>query len=253
MRRWYLGLFVAALAVGPAAADDKAEAVVKKGIEAHGGADALNKYKAGRFKMKGEMSIAEMDLEFTGTLAYALPDRYRLEVSAELMGQKLTIRQVVKGETVKSTIKLGDTALPGGGGAEKEELKLAAALQEAEQLTPLLDSKKFTLKAADDEDVDGKKAAVVLVTPKAVDKQVKFYFSKDSGLLVKTSHKGPNPMDPTKEVDEETYQKDFQKVKGVQVPMKLEVKHDGAKFLTIKVSDYELLEKLDDKEFAVDD
>ena len=31
----------------PAAAQDAAEAVVKKAIDAHGGADALNKYPAG--------------------------------------------------------------------------------------------------------------------------------------------------------------------------------------------------------------
>ena len=43
---------------------------------------------------------------------------------------------------------------------------MAVVGREAEQLTPLLDAKKFALRAADDEDVNGKKAAVVVVTPK---------------------------------------------------------------------------------------
>ena len=45
------------------AADDKAEAVVKKAIEAHGGAENLNKYTAGQFTMKGDVSVMGMDLE----------------------------------------------------------------------------------------------------------------------------------------------------------------------------------------------
>jgi hypothetical protein len=255
MRRLFFGLVVALSAAGLAAADDKAEAIVKKGIEAHGGADALNKYRAGRFKMKGDMSLLGMDLQFTGDLAYALPDRYRMEITTEVMGQKMVIQQVVKGETVKSTVNVGGMTLPAGGDAEKEELKLAAAMQEAEQLTPLLDEKKFTIKAADDEDVSGKKAAVVVVKPKAIDKEVKLYFDKSSGLLVKTAHKGVGPGDAGAPVEvlEETYHSDYKKVKGVQVPTKLVVDHDGKKFLTISLSDYELMEKLDDKEFTTDD
>ena len=256
MRRWFLGLAVALVAAGAAAADDKAEAVVKKGIEAHGGADALNKYKGGRMKMTGEVSILGMNLEFTGSLAYSLPDRYRLQMSLEVMGQKLDIQQLVKGETVKSTITAaGMTMNAPGGDAEKEELKTAAVLQEAEQLTPLLDAKKFTIKAADDADVNGKKAAVIVVQPKAVKKEIKMFFDKESGLLVKTAHRGMGVGEDgqPKEVDEESYGADYKKVNGVQVPTKLTVNHDGKKFMTVKVSDYELSDKIDDKEFTVDD
>src|SRR5262245_60494623 len=150
MRRWYLGLTVALVAAGAAAADEKAVAAVKKAIEAHGGADNLNKYNAGRFKMTGDLSIMGMDIEFTGNLVYSLPDRYKMEMSAEVAGMKLIIEQVVKGENVKSVIKVGGTTIPNpGGDAEKEELKMAAVLQEAERLTPLLDAKKFTIKSGD--------------------------------------------------------------------------------------------------------
>ena len=74
MRPWLLGIAVALAAAGAAAAaDEKAEAVVKKAIEAHGGADNLNKYTAGRFTMKGEVSVMGMDLEFSGAIAYLPP------------------------------------------------------------------------------------------------------------------------------------------------------------------------------------
>jgi hypothetical protein len=256
MRHWFLGLTVALVAAGAAAADDKATAVVKKAIEAHGGADALNKYKAGKMTMKGEISVLGMDLEFTGSLSYVTPDRYKLLMSTEIMGQKMDIQQVVKGDQAKSTIMVGGMTIPApGGDAEKDELKTAAALQEAEQLTPLLDEKRFTIKAGDEADVNGKKAAAVVVQPKATKKEITMFFDKESGLLVKTAHKGQGPGEDgqPKEVDEESFASDYKKVKGVQVPTKLVVNHDGKKFMTVKLGDYELLEKIDDKEFAIDD
>jgi hypothetical protein len=257
MRRLFLGLAVVLSAAGlAAAADEKATGIVKKGIEAHGGADALNKYKAGKFNMKGDLTVMGMDLEFTGTLSYSWPDRFKMEMNSDIMGMKLVITHIVKGESLKGTVKVGDMVIPAlTTDAEKDELKLTAVMQEAEQLTPLLDEKKFTIKAGEEEDVDGKKAAVLLVTSKAVGKDFKLYFDKASGLLVKTSHKGIGPGDggAPVEVLEETYHSDFQKVQGIQVATKMIVNHDGKKFLTVNISDYELLEKIDDKEFTVDD
>jgi hypothetical protein len=72
---------------------------------------------------------------------------------------------------------------------------------------------------------------------------------------VKTAHRGIGPGDggAPVEVLEETYHSEFKKVQGIQTPTRLEVKHDDKKFMTVNLSDIELLEKLDDKEFAVDD
>jgi len=247
-------LAVALVVARTAAADEKAEAVVKKAIDAHGGADALNKYKAGKFKLKGEISVMNMEFEFTGTVSYMTPDRYKLEVNAEIMGMKLVINQVVKGDSIKSSGTIGGMQIPMNSDAEKQELKMAAVLQEAEQLTPLLDAKKFTIKTGDEDTVNGKKASVVIVTPKAIDKELKIYFDKESGLVVKTAHKGLGPGEgaPT-EVLEETYHTEYKKVSGVQTATKLTVTHDGKKFMTMDVSDIELLEKIDDKEFTIDD
>jgi hypothetical protein len=253
MRRWVLGLAVAFAAGGVATADEKVEAVVKKGIEAHGGADALNKYKAGRCKMKGDMSVMGMDFDFTGTMAYSMPDRYKVEIDGEIMGQKFHATQVVKGESIKNTFMIGGMTIPINGDEEKQELKLTMAMQEAEQLTTLLDAKKFTVKAADDEDVNGKKASVLLVTPAAVKKEVKMYFDKTSGLLVKTAHKGKGAGEGAEEVFEEAFHSEFKKIKGIQMATKLAVTHDGKKFMNVEMSDYDLSEKIDDKEFTIDD
>jgi hypothetical protein len=222
MTKWFLGLTALALAVAPSAAQapDTAEAVLKKAIDAHGGADTLKKLQAGESKFKGDMAVFGMELEFTGRMVYQAPDKFRMEIDTEIMGQKLAILQVVNGTKTKNS--LNGMAAPLGE-AEQKELRQAAMMQEISQLTPLLDAKKFTIKSEKPTD----DANVVLVTAKDLN-DTKLFFDKKSGLLVKTQRRGLAPsMGEPKEVDEETVMSDFKKVDGVLVPMKLVVNHDG--------------------------
>ena len=191
MRRWLLGVSVVLAAAAAAAADDKAEAVIKKAIEAHGGADGLNRYKAARFTMKGEMAIMGMDVEISGDMAY-VPDKFRMNINLTVAGQQITVHQVVSGDKGKRTVKVGDQVVQDMK-IEKDEVDLSRLGRQVEKLTPLLDAKQFTLRAGDDEDVNGKKAALVIVTPKGLDREFKLYFDKESGLLVKSGHQGKGP------------------------------------------------------------
>ena len=77
--------------------------------------------------MKGDMSVMGMEFEFTGTMAYSLPDRYKIEIDAEIMGMKLHVIQIVRGDSVKNTLMVGGMTIPVNGDAEKEELKLSLA------------------------------------------------------------------------------------------------------------------------------
>ncbi|HJZ92196.1 MAG TPA: hypothetical protein VKE40_15075 [Gemmataceae bacterium] len=253
MRQWFLGVAVVIAASSAAVADEKAEAIVKKGIDSHGGADALSKNMASRFTLKGEVDVQGTDTEFTGDMAYVVPGRFKMNLNLEVMGMKISINQVINGEKAKRMVKVGDMVIKQE--VEQEDLKMGAAGQAAQKLTPLLDPKVFSIRAADDEDVNGKKAAVVIATPKAIDKEIKLYFDKESGLLVKTGHKGLGPGDggARAEVYKETYLSEYKKVNGVQVPTKMVLNHDGKKFMTATMGDYEVLEKIDDKEFSVED
>src|SRR5262249_9212024 len=187
MRQWFLGVAVVIAASRAAVPDEKAEAIVKKGIDSHGGADALSKNMASRFTLKGEVDVQGTDTEFTGDMAYVVPGRFKMNLNLEVMGMKISINQVINGEKAKRMVKVGDMVIKQE--VEQDDLKMGAAGQAAQKLTPLLDPKVFTIRAADDEDVNGKKAAVVIATPKAIDKEIKLYFDKESGLLVKTGHK----------------------------------------------------------------
>ena len=254
MRHWFMGLTVALTAAGAGAADEKAAAVVRKAIEAHGGADNLNRYNAGRYKMAGTLSLMGMDFEFTGRLAY-MPDRFKMVMTSAVAGRGLVITQVFNGEKFKHAVTLDGEPLPTPQTeAVKEDLRLTAVLQEAERLTPLLNAKRFAVKAGEDAAVNGKAAAVVVVQPKAVTMEFNLYFDKESGLLAMTRHKGgmPGPDGQPVEVEVRSVVSDHKPVRGVQVPTRIVIQHNGKTFMSVRLSEYELTDKIDDKEFTTD-
>lgn len=231
---------------GVRAADDAAVAVVKKGIEAHGGEDALKKPKGGEYKVEGEVTIGAEKGKFTSTISYALPNMFRMSVETTLGTTKTTQVIVVNGDKVKATTngkaqELKDPA--------KGEFLQLAAIQEVSLLYPLLDDKKFTLKAEKDEKVSEKDAAVVLVSRKGM-KDVRLYFDKAGGELVKFVHKMPDPFGA--EATTEVTQSEFKKFDGVLQPTVQKVKQANKEYMTLKIVEAKLLEKPDLKAYVTD-
>ena len=104
MKRAVLFAAVAVLAVGGlGAADDAAVAVIKKGIEAHGGEEALKKAKGGEYKVEGEATIGAEKSKFTSSVSYALPDKFRTSVETTYGGTKTTQVIVINADKVKAT------------------------------------------------------------------------------------------------------------------------------------------------------
>src|SRR5262245_46613009 len=108
MRHWFLCLTAALVCASVAAADEKADAIVKKAIEAHGGAEALNKFKAGKFTMEGDLTILGQDLKYTAKVAYMNPDRYRLNMECDIGGEKMVVEEILRGDKIRSKTTLGD-------------------------------------------------------------------------------------------------------------------------------------------------
>ena len=239
---------VAVWASAPARADDDAVKVVTAGIKAHGGEEALKKNKAGEMKMKGTLTILGNDLEYTGTLAYMLPDKFKMTIDTELMGQKLAVVQIGNGDKFKTTLNGKEQPLDD---KTKDELRQGAASQEISMLYPLLDKERYTIKAGKDAKVGGVECATVVVDGKRT-KTITLHFDKKTGLLHATVRKALAPGSGD-EVDEETVMTDYKEVEGIKIPMKMAVKHDGKAFMTTEFTEPKLSAKLDAKVFAVDD
>lgn len=234
----------------PADATGSATDIVKAAIKATGGEEKLSKYLGGSMKMKGDMTVQGLNADFEGTVNYFAPDKFRMKLDVGVAGMKITIEQVVNGQKMKMT--MNGNAIPIEDNA-KTQLEESMQDQEIGLLVPLLDGKKYKLKAADDVNVDGKKAHQIIVIPQKEGKQkeVKIFFDKETHLLVKMQRKTTDETGA--EVEEETFFQDYQKVQDIMTSMKGVVKHDGKEYMKYTLSDVKHLDKVDDKEFAVDD
>ena len=233
-----LALFVAA-----PAPESPEEAIVKKAIAAHGGEANLKKFPAGVSKIAG--TVVEPKLPFTGSMAFSVPDKVRVEMVFEVAGRKASSVQIINGEKVSQTENGVTSKLTD---AVADELRESAAIQELAQLYPLL-GKKYTVVAGKDETFDGKECTTLTVKAKGL-KETTLAFDKKTGLLTAMKRKGLNPVQ--KVVDELTVFTDFKTIDGLVVPMKSKVAHDGRPFLEMTVTEYKPLAKVDDKYFVVE-
>lgn len=233
-----------------AAQENPAVAVVKAAIEAHGGADALNKARTGRSVGTGSMTTQGREMKIAANSAYALPEKYRMDVVVDLGGSKLIVQQILNGKKIKVSAKLNGTEQPTDPRVKEETIQ-AGLLQDISLLTPLLD-KKYTLKLEKDADVSGQSAAVVLVSGGGL-KDTRLFFDKKSNRLVKTQRRGfANGDKGVVEVEEEIYLSDFKAFDKALLPTAMVVNHDGKKFMAMTVTEIKFAEKIDDKEFAID-
>jgi hypothetical protein len=233
-------------------AQEDPTAIVKKAIEAHGGADALNKAKTAKSLTKGTMTVAGSKIEYTATAQYSLPDKYKLEVSGEISKLKLITTQILNGKKVKVRASLQGADQPMDPKVKDETIQVGL-IQEVSLLTPLLDAKKYTLKSEKEADVNGSPASVVLVTGNGL-KDLRFFFDKKTNLLVKMQRKALGPTsNGLADVEEETILSDFKKYDSALLPSKMIVNHDKKEYMTMVVTEWKFLEKIDPAEFAIDD
>jgi len=243
MSRFACGFLGVVLVAGFASAQDQPKDVLQKAIKAHGGEANLKKFPAGLSKIAG--IVVEPKLPFTGSVAFSVPDKVRVEMTFEVAGQKANSVQIINGRKVSQTengtaSKLSDAAVA--------ELRESAAIQELSLLYPLLEA-KYTLAAGKDATIDGKDCATVLVKSAAL-KETTLAFDKKTGHLTAMLRKGLSPAQ--KVVDERTVFSEFKTIEGLVVPMKSVVSHDGRAFLEITVTEYKPMAKLNDKLFVVE-
>jgi len=249
--RTILGAAVAAALVlsgaGLLRADDKAEvaAILDKGIKALGGEERLSKVKAGTWKGKGKVHLADdMVLDFTGDWALQTPDKFRASLEVDVNG--LTLKQV--------RVLNGDKAWVKQNNEDAEEMNKEMLAEEKKQLNqhavatllPLRDA-AFKLSPAGEVKINDKAAVGLKVVTKD-GREFLVFFDKESGLPVKTE--GPARDQATgKDVVQEVFQSDYKEFDGVKRATKVTVKREGKVFVELEASDYKPAEKLDDKQF----
>lgn len=236
-------LFVAAPA---ARADDDVKAIIAKAVKAHGGEDALTKYKAGQSSNKGKIDLPGLgEVDFTQQLSYMQPDKLKEELEISVNGQNIKIVTIANGDTISVEAAGQKVDVTDG---IKDALKDAQHMMRVAKLVSLVKDKGYELSSVGEVKVEGKPALGVRVAAKG-QKDINLYFDKESGLLVKIEHRTTDPTSGN-EISEERLLSDYKKDdNGMPLPRKVVVNHDGKKFITAEVVEAKLLEKIDDSEF----
>jgi hypothetical protein len=244
-------------AAKPAAAGEKKEAakgdaagdaasvaaVIDKAAEALGGKERLAAVKAATWSSKGTITIGGESAAFTATLTYQGHDRRRLEFETDFAGNPIKAVVVVNGE--KAWRKLNGNVDELAGDELANERRTGWR-----EWTPvavvLLKSPPFKTEPAADADVKGNPAAAVKVTGPA-GAPFTLYFDKATGLPVRQTARVTTLTGD--EADEEITYADYKDFGGVKKATKVEMKHDGQKFLQSELTNFKVIDSPDAKMF----
>lgn len=232
--------------VASASADD-VKPILEKAINAHGGAEALAKYKAGHSKHKGKLTLPGVgEIDFTQEIAFMLPDKFKETLEFEIMNKKITVVTMANGD--KISIEANGMAIDVTD-AIKKALADARYMMRSARLATLVKDKGYEFSSLGEVKVEGKPAVGILVKSKG-QKDISLFFNKETGLLAKLEHRTIEGM-TGQEITEERIVLEYGKKseQGIAMPKKILIKHDGKTFMEAEVIEAKLLEQLDDGEF----
>jgi hypothetical protein len=244
MRTTLVPLLALGLVAGPLAAADRdtALAVIEQAIKAHGGADALNKAQTAVRTSSGTTSLFGKDLAFSDEMTWQLPDRFRLAIEVGTGQDKTHLTTVVNPDkgwqtTGGMVMDLGPDRL--------EDLRdeayalwlttLTPLRKEGVELTPLPDAK-----------AGSRSAAVVKVASKG-HADVRLFFDKDTGLLLKLER---SAREAGVMVDKEYLYSDHKDFDGVKLPTKLQELINGKRYIDLTNISYKFPRTVNDAVFA---
>ena len=226
-------------------ADDTARALVENAIKAHGGEAAVAKLRTMRIKAEGTMTLFpdQPGTALTVEDIWQMPDKYRTTGNYSARGMKVTQTQVIDGGKGWVEVNGQVQDLPKAAIAEMLEQKYA---EDLDRLSFLKD-KDLELSVLEEIKVSEKPAVGVRVKSKG-HREVKLYFDKATGLLVKREHTVLDPL-TSKEVTQEVVFADYEVKDGVKHYKTITVYRDGKKVIDAKVTTIEFLDKVDPKLF----
>jgi hypothetical protein len=240
-----LGLVL--LAGGSPVADgrdaDQAQTVLDHAIHAQGGLDQLAKTQLMVRSAKGTMQLFGQDLPFSDETTLQLPERWRMKLTSGPAGQQTEIMLVISGDRGWQSLR--------GQVTEIDRQRLGELREEVyalwvTTLVPLKKEAGFVLTTLSDARVDDQPASCLNVAQRG-HADIKLFFNKQNGLLVKMEHRtreaGLNVL------KEYTYA-DYQVFEGVRLPAKLVELANGKKLTDVSRISYKFLDQVDASTFA---
>jgi hypothetical protein len=224
------------------AAEGDAKGLVDKAIKALGGDAKLKKGKGATWKTKGKLSIQGNETDFTAQATVAGLDRIHSQFETEFFKAVL----VLDGD--KGWVSFGQGVM------ELDAENLAREKRNVYlQMVPMtllpLTGKDFQVEAAGQAKVGDADADANVVKIKAPDgKDFELSFDKTSGLPLKIVAKVTDFTQS--EFTQETTYGEYKDFGGIKKATKITTKRDGEPFVEAEITEFKLLEEVDDKTFA---
>ena len=241
-------LFLASALLVPVFANSSAQATADEVIEKHlaaiGGRDALAKLTSQKASGTMTISTPNGDLKGPVEMLAKAPNKGRVYIQLDLtpvgMSDKMVIEQKFNGTSAWMLNSMqGDQEITGN---QLDNMKNNAFP------TPLLNYKTSGAKVElqPKEDVNGKQALVVLLTPKT-GSAVRMYFDPETYLLLRTKATINSPE--TGDLEQIRDMSDYRTVAGIKTPFVM-VNTNAQQVLTIKLEKIEYNVAIDDAVFG---
>ena len=228
------------------AQDNDLKAVLRKSIDAHGGADKLSKFKAATSKFKGTMDLMGQMRDIAGETSFQKPDKVKNSIDLDINGMQIPIIVVYDGKkmwvsTLGQTKEIDDDKV-------LKEMREGLQTEGAAGLIEFLD-KPYELNPLGDVKVKEKDAIGIRVSKKG-QRDFSLFIDKKTHLILKTETRS---FDSTsgQEVTQEKFITAFRDTDGLKVASKLVIHKDGKLFMNLDISETKIFEKLDDSTFAM--
>ena len=237
------GLLLAFGAGGRANDREVALAVIERGIQAHGGDEALGRIRAARRVAGGMLTAAGQNLSFADEFLLLLPDRLRLEQVLGSGNRKTRVLTVVNGDKGWQSTGGAVTEMPK---ERLEEIREEAYVFWVTTLVPLKGDAEFQLAPLPKAKLNDRPASGVQVARKDRP-DVRLWFDDETGLLVKIERKARSQG---RLADKEYLLSEHKEFDGVKLATRRVEKLNGQKFSDVTVSSYQLPQQVDESQFA---
>lgn len=221
------------------------KAVVEKAIAAHGGEAKIARLNRVHSKAEGTIDALpnQPPVPFVGE-SWRWDDNSKMTITMRVQGVKVSVTDAVHGDTQWRQL-FGKTQE-----LAKEEVAEIQESRHVDKIAKLGFLKDDTVELASlpESKIADKEAVGVVVKSKG-HKDVKLYFDKESGLLLKVEHSSLDLLSG-KEVLEELLLSDYQDKDGLKYAMKSTLMRDGKKIMDGKVTELEFVDKMDQATFA---
>jgi hypothetical protein len=233
--------------LGPSSAQESPRSIIERAIAAHGGAERLSRLRAEKSTILGKIILPGKEglVPFSAEVMLQLPGRLKqIARVTDANNKTITIVQIIDLDKVLVSVDGQPQQLPATALAD---LRVALELQRAARLVSLIKDPAFKLTALNPEKVNDRPTVGVKVAIKGR-KELRLYFDRETGLLVKTEHAREDGSG--KELLQEEFYGDFKDVGGFRRWTHIVAFRDGKKIMEAEVQDVKYLDKIDDAEFT---